>query len=108
MAIFPATIDEVTNLIKSIKNNTNLNDILPSSYIKSSHDLLIDPITSAINNCFDTPVGVKKTPGLFLFMSVAIHSYLATTDQSIFCTTFLNCLNYPYTTEYMSLLANLN
>lgn len=51
MAIFPASIDEVKNVISSIKNNTNLNDILPSYYINSCQDLLLQPLTSAINSC---------------------------------------------------------
>lgn len=52
MALFPASINEVASIINSFKNNTNLDDILPSYYIKSCRDILLTPITSCINNCF--------------------------------------------------------
>lgn len=51
MALFPASIDEVAKVIDSIKNNTNLEDILPSCYIKNYKDILLQPITESINHC---------------------------------------------------------
>lgn len=51
MALFPASNDEIIATIQSIKNNSNLGDLLPSFYIKKCHDILVDPITTVINNC---------------------------------------------------------
>lgn len=56
MALFPASIDEVGKTINNIKNNTNLDDILPSCFIKSCREILLQPITSAVNSCLSEGV----------------------------------------------------
>lgn len=52
MAIFPTTQSEIETIIKNIKPNSNLNDILPINYIKECMDIFIEPITTCINKCF--------------------------------------------------------
>lgn len=51
MALFPASTGEIVKIIHSIKNNTNLSDILPSFYIKVTQDILLQPITDCLNHC---------------------------------------------------------
>lgn len=51
MALFPASTDEIAKIIHSLKNNTNLDDILPSCYIKICQEILLQPITDCINYC---------------------------------------------------------
>lgn len=52
MAVFPATGDEINNLLHKIKPNSNLNDILPVNYLKSCADIIIEPLAVGINKCF--------------------------------------------------------
>lgn len=52
MALFPTTPSEIISIIKKIKPNANLNDILPINHIKECKDILVEPITSCINKCF--------------------------------------------------------
>lgn len=64
MALFPVSTDEIAKIINSVKNNKNLDDILPSCYIKSCQDILLQPITSCINRslCDGTfPIELKTS-----------------------------------------------
>lgn len=56
MALYPLTNYELNEIINIIKPNSNLNDILAINYIKECSDLLIDPLTISINNCFSNGV----------------------------------------------------
>lgn len=52
MALFPVTADEIAKIVCGIKNNKNIEDILPSFYIKKCQDILAQPIADSINNYF--------------------------------------------------------
>lgn len=52
MALFPVTQHEIETIISSIKPNSNLNNILPVNYIHQYIDILINPLTDLVNQCF--------------------------------------------------------
>lgn len=54
MALFPSDRNEIINILKQIKQNSNLNDFLPSDHLKKCSDILAEPISTCLNECFSS------------------------------------------------------
>lgn len=54
MALYPVTPEEVCTIILNTKPNSNLNNFLPVNHIKQCLDILTNPITDLVNDCFAT------------------------------------------------------
>lgn len=53
MALFKTTQDEIRSIILKTKPNSNLNNFLPVNYIKQCLDILTEPLTDLVNQCFE-------------------------------------------------------